>query len=107
MFKFFQPAVSDGSSGATILTLCVHTHMALRRSADYVIVGAGSAGCVLANRLSRTGASVLLLESGGAGGETSFDRPSLLSRCECRLYPGLIQPRRFPLARQSRPPSFS
>ncbi|MFL2542398.1 MAG: NAD(P)-binding protein, partial [Candidatus Latescibacterota bacterium] len=40
--------------------------MAQIENYDYVIVGAGSAGCTIANRLSENdGARILLLEAGG------------------------------------------
>ncbi|MEA3174589.1 MAG: choline dehydrogenase [Gammaproteobacteria bacterium] len=49
-------------------------------SFDYVIVGAGSAGCVLANRLTADGKrSVLLLEFGGSDRSIFVQMPTALS----------------------------
>ena len=47
---------------------------------DYVIVGAGSAGCVLADRLTADGqCRVLLLEYGGSDRSMFIQMPSALS----------------------------
>src|ERR1700747_2383591 len=49
----------------------------LRPSYDYVIVGAGAAGCVLAGELSASGAEVLLIESGGKDDAPTVLNPSV------------------------------
>jgi 4-pyridoxate dehydrogenase len=52
---------------------------------DYVIVGAGSAGCVLANRLTEDGsASALLLEAGGRDRHPLIHIPLGLGRMHAR-----------------------
>jgi choline dehydrogenase len=50
---------------------------ALRASYDYIVVGAGAAGCVLAAELSKSSAQVLLLESGGADDAPTIPNPSI------------------------------
>ena len=48
---------------------------------DFIIVGAGSAGCVLANRLSRDPShKVLLLEAGGRDRNPLFRLPMLMGK---------------------------
>ena len=47
--------------------------------ADYVIVGAGSAGCAMAYRLGEAGASVIVIEFGGTDAGPFIQMPAALS----------------------------
>ena len=47
--------------------------------ADFVIVGAGSAGCAMAYRLSEAGASVIVIEHGGTDAGPLIQMPAALS----------------------------
>ena len=49
------------------------------RSADYVVVGAGSSGCIVASRLAAAGASVVLLEAGGTDRSRIIRTPGLVA----------------------------
>jgi choline dehydrogenase len=54
--------------------------MPVNKTFDYIIVGAGSAGCVLANRLTEDAdTSVLLLETGGSDRSIFIQMPTALS----------------------------
>ena len=48
------------------------------RSADYVVVGSGSSGAIIARRLADTGAGVLLIEAGGSDRRVLVRKPGMI-----------------------------
>ena len=50
----------------------------MHRVADYIVVGAGSAGCIIARRLADTGASVLLIEAGRRDNTQLVRKPGMI-----------------------------
>jgi choline dehydrogenase-like flavoprotein len=44
---------------------------------DYIVVGAGASGAIVAGELSKTGAKVLVVESGGADTAPTISNPSI------------------------------
>jgi choline dehydrogenase len=51
----------------------------MEQSADYVVAGAGSAGCAVARRLAESGASVILLEAGGPDRTRLVRKPGMIA----------------------------
>ena len=56
-----------------LLICSLQTAQKLQEEYDYIIVGGGTAGCVLANRLSKEeGKKVLVLEAGSSNFEDKY-----------------------------------
>lgn len=49
----------------------------LKTTYDYIVVGAGAAGCLIAARLAGAGATVLLVESGGGDDQPAIATPGI------------------------------
>lgn len=73
--------------------------MADEQEFDFIVVGAGSAGCVLANRLSADGSQrVLLIEAGGRDKGLNFRVPLMvvhLLKDESVTWPFVTEPQRY------------
>jgi choline dehydrogenase-like flavoprotein len=53
------------------------TQAKLKQAYDYIVVGSGASGAIIAGELSKTGADVLVIESGGEGAGPTVTNPSI------------------------------
>jgi choline dehydrogenase len=71
---FSEAAVNQAFAAGEIQTANQAT---LEGAYDYIVVGAGASGSIIAGELSKTGAKVLLIESGGPDTAPTISNPSI------------------------------
>jgi choline dehydrogenase len=75
--------LSAGSSAETVQHALAAAETQMRnqskrkRAYDYIVIGSGAAGAIVAGELSRTGADVLVVESGGEDAGPTISNPSI------------------------------
>jgi NAD(P)-binding Rossmann-like domain len=69
-----------GGNGATVLAAGetqMRNQSKPKRAYDYIVIGSGASGAIVAGELSKTGADVLVVESGGEDAGPTISNPSI------------------------------
>ena len=77
------PVASGGVSGAMVQETLVanetqtRNQAKIKRAYDYIVIGSGASGAIIAGELSKTGADVLVVEAGGEDTGATITDPSI------------------------------
>src|SRR5207302_6855942 len=73
--------LASGLSGAAVQRTANETQTRnqakLKRAYDYIVIGSGASGAIIAAELSKTGAEVLVIESAGEDAGPTVTNPSI------------------------------